>query len=242
VLDLPLAAWIVALFVTAGAAAIQGLVGVGYGMVAVPVLALLNPALTPVPQLLTAIPLTILMAWKERRAIDFRGVGWLIGGRVPGAAIGVGLLAIATQRFLDFFIGVVVLAAVVVLSSGLSMRITPVSQFGAGIASGTTSLVAAIGGPPTALLYSGEKAATIRSTLAAVFTVGVLFTIVVRFVTGNVSESDLGVALVLAPAVLVGWAVSVRYKSRLPQKGVRASVLAISAAAAVGLLMRAVSG
>lgn len=241
-LDLPVAIWILALVVTAGAAAIQGTVGVGYGMVAVPILALLNPALSPVPQLLTVVPLTVLMAWKEREAIDFRGVGWLLGGRVPGAAIGVALLTIATQRFLDLFIGIVVLSAVAILGAGLTVRITPLSQFGAGVASGTTSLVASIGGPPTALLYSGEKAPTIRSTLAAVFTIGVLFTIAVRLASGNVSESDLVVALVLLPAVIVGWFVSHRYKGLLPQTGVRISVLAISAVAAVGLLVRALTG
>lgn len=233
--------WLLALFVTAAAAAIQGLVGVGYGMVAVPVLALLNPALSPVPQLLTVIPLTVLMAWRERSDIDFNGVGWLLIGRIPGAAIGVGLLAVATTRFLDFFIGIVVFLAVIVLASGFSVRITPVSQFGAGVASGATSLVASIGGPPTALLYSGEKAATIRSTLAAVFTIGVLFTIAVRFVTGNVSESDLGVALVLAPGVVVGWFASTRLKERIPQGKVRSGVLLIAALAALALIVRAMS-
>jgi uncharacterized protein len=238
--DLSPFVWLLAILITGGAAAIQGLVGVGYGMVAVPVLALLNPALSPVPQLLTVIPLTVLMAWKERSDIDLRGVGWLLGGRVPGAAIGVGLLAVATQRFLDLFIGVVVLIATIVLASGFSVRITPYSQFGAGVASGATSLVASIGGPPTALLYSGEKAATIRSTLAAVFTMGVLFTIVVRLVTGNISEADLGVSMVLVPGVIAGWLVSTRVKERVPQGRVRAGVLVIAALAALGLMIRAI--
>lgn len=234
--------WILAFVVTAGAASIQGLVGVGYGMVAVPILALISPALVPVPQLITVIPLTVLMAWSERSDIDLSGVGWLLGGRIPGAAIGVGLLAIATQQFLDAFIGVVVLLAVVVMVRGLSVRITPISQFGAGVASGATGLVASIGGPPTALLYSGEKAATIRSTLAAVFTIGVLFTIAVRFATGNVAESDVGVAAALLPGVFLGWFASTRLKDRIPQNLVRKAVLALAAVAAIGLIIRATIG
>jgi uncharacterized membrane protein YfcA len=240
--DLSPLLWILALVVTAGAASIQGLVGVGYGMVAVPVLALISPQLAPVPQLLTVIPLTVLMAWGEWSDIDFRGVGWLLGGRVPGAAIGVALLAVASQRFLDLFIGVVVLLAVLVLARGFAVRITPTSQFGAGVASGTTSMVASIGGPPTALLYSGEKAATIRSTLAAVFTVGVLFTITVRLFTGNITESDLSVSLVLLPAVILGWVVSKGAIDRVPQEKVKSGVLVVAAAAAIGLIIRAISG
>ncbi len=103
-------------------------------------------------------------------------------------------------------------------------------------------MVASIGGPPTALLYSGEKAATIRSTLAAVFTIGVLFTITVRLLTGNISESDLSVSLVLLPAVILGWFVSKGVKDRVPQDKVKNGVLVVAAAAAIGLIIRAVSG
>jgi uncharacterized membrane protein YfcA len=92
------------------------------------------------------------------------------------------------------------------------------------------------------LLYSRETAPTIRATLAAVFTIGVAFTVVVRFVTGNVAQSDLAVAVALFPAVLVGWLVSTRYRDRLSQHRVRLGVLALSGAAALGLIIRAIAG
>ncbi|MCL1692867.1 MAG: sulfite exporter TauE/SafE family protein, partial [Actinomycetia bacterium] len=60
------AALITALIVTFIAAAIQGVVGMGFAMVSVPILALINPSLAPVPQLLITLPLTISMAWRER--------------------------------------------------------------------------------------------------------------------------------------------------------------------------------
>ena len=238
-IDLSPLLWLIVLAVTAGAAAIQGTVGIGYGMVSVPILELIDPALAPVPQLLTVVPLTVAMAWKEWDAMDFTGVGWLLGGRLPGAALGIGLLAIATQATLDLFIGTVVLAAVVIVGSGYTIRTTPVTQFGAGLASGVTSLVASIGGPPTALLYTQEEAATIRSTLAGVFTIGVLLSIVVRFVTGNVANSDLLLSLALFPAVVVGWLISRRYKDRFSQGRVRFGVLIVSGSAAVALIIRA---
>lgn len=82
----------------------------------------------------------------------------------------------------------------------------------------------------------------IRSTLALVFTFGVSFTLLVRQVTGNIAPSDWKAALVLAPAVLSGWAISLRFKDRIPQEAVRAAALIASAAAAIGLLIRAVAG
>ncbi len=226
---MPLEIWLLALVVTAIAAFVQGTVGLGYAVVAVPILALLDSSLVPVPQLLTALPLTLVMLWRERGDVDFSGVGWLIAGRVPGAAIGVLLLAIATQRALDLLIGSMVLIGVAILASGVSVRRVPVTQFGAGLASGTTGLVAGIGGPPTALLYSTAEAATIRSTLAAVFSIGVSISVGVRFSTGNATASDLEIAAVLLPAVLGGWWLSTLLKDRIPKERVRAAVLTLSA-------------
>lgn len=231
--------WALALLATVLAAFVQGTVGVGYAVVAVPILALLDPSLAPVPQLLTALPLTLIMLWREHSEVDLHGVGWLIAGRLPGAALGVGLLAIATQRTLDLIIGLMVLAGVVVLASGISVKRTPVTQFSAGMASGTTGLVASIGGPPTALLYSTAEAATIRATLAAVFSIGVSISIGMRYATGNAGIEDLKVAAVLLPAMLVGWLASTLLKDRVPKRGVRMGVLAVSAVAAVALVTRA---
>lgn len=241
-IDLSPIVWVLVLVVSATAAAIQGTVGIGYGLVAVPILALIDPRLSPVPQLLTVVPLTVAMAWRERHALDLRGVWWLLGGRLPGAAIGVALLALATQRTLDVLIGGTVLIAVLILMGGFRVRPTPATQFGAGVASGATSLVASIGGPPMALLYAGQEAPTVRATLSAVFTIGVVISVAVRLATGNIASTDLPVSLVILPAVIVGWLVSRRYKDRFSSSGVRLGVLGVSGLAAVGLVLRALTG
>jgi uncharacterized membrane protein YfcA len=224
------------------AAAVQGTVGVGFAMIAVPILSLLDPRLAPVPEILVILPLTIVMAWKERHAMDLHGVGWIIAGRFPGAAIGVALLAVATRRTLDIFIGIVVLAAVAIIGTSIRVHRTPATKFGAGVAAGTTGLVSSIGGPPVALLYSAEEAARIRSTLAAIFTIGVSITVTVRVATGNVTMTDLEVSAFLFPAVVIGYLVSLAIKDRIPRHAVRASILIVSALAGVALIGRAVAG
>lgn len=233
---------VLAFLITVGAAIVQGTVGLGFGMVAVPLLALLDPVLAPVPQLFAAVPLTILMAWRERKDMDLHGVGWLLLGRFPGAAIGVALLAIATQRTLDVFIGVAVLLAVAIIGSGFHVKRNRATKFAAGVASGTTGLVASIGGPPVALIYTSEEAATIRSTLGAIFTIGLGITISVRAVSGNITTTDLWISAWLIPAVLIGWSLSLHLKDRIPRHAVRAAILVICAVAAIALLVRAVVG
>ncbi len=231
-----------AFIVTAIATIVQGTVGVGFAMVAVPVISLIDPELAPVPQLLVVLPLTIAMAWRERRSMDLSGVGWIIAGRFPGAALGLALLVVATQTVLDVFIGVVVLLAVAILATGVHVKRTAATEFAAGVAAGTTGLVASMGGPPIALIYSRDEAPTIRSTLAAIFTVGVTISTIVRFSTGNVTSMDIRASLILFPAVVLGYAASVPLAGRITSATVRVAILAVCAFAGVALLGRAAFG
>ncbi len=234
------AALITALIVTFVAAATQGVVGMGFAMVSVPILALINPSLAPVPQLLITLPLTLTMAWRERHHIQLSGVGWIIGGQVPGAAIGVGLLAVATQQALDAAIALAVLGAVVIIASGFHVKRTPFSEFGAGLASGVSGFIASISGPPLALLYTRDDGPTVRSNLAAIFTIGLSITISARAMTGNITLSDVRVAAMLFPALVAGYLTSLRFKDRVSQGAVRIAILVLSCVGALGLIIRAV--
>jgi hypothetical protein len=186
--------------------------------------------------------MTGAMAWRERGSIEIKGIGWIIAGRIPGAILGVFLLGIATTRFLDAFIGLVVLGAVVIIGTGVHLNRTPVTKTIAGIASGTTGVVGSIGGPPIALIYSNEEAHTIRSTLAAVFTIGVLISTVFRWAGGHITMRDTQVAAVLFPAVVVGLYVAERVRDRISREHVRIAILIICAVAATALLVRAAVG
>jgi len=231
-------ALVAALVVTFLAATIQGVVGMGFAMVSVPILALVDPSLAPVPQLLVTLPLTLSMAWKERHHIQLPAIGWIIAGRIPGAVIGLALLAVATQRALDLAIAAVVIGAVAIIASGFHLKRTHASEFGAGVLSGTSSLIASIGGPPLALLYSSDDGPTIRSNLAAIFSVGLVITIIARSMSGNIAASDLKVAVIIFPALVAGYATSLRLKNRVSQPMVKMGVLTISLVGAVGLIVR----
>lgn len=209
-------------------------------MLAVPLLSLIHPSLAPAPQLLVALPLTVTMAWRERAAIDLQGFWWIIGGRIPGAVLGVALLAVASQRSLDILIALIVLGAVAAIARGLHIQRRRSTKLAAGVTSGTTGVVASIGGPPVAMLYSSDDSDTIRSTLAAVFTIGLTTSIVFRYASGNISMGDLHVALVLLPAAAIGYLISLVLKDRVPKKRVRAAILIVSGLGAVALLVRSI--
>lgn len=239
---MPSLAWIAALVVTYFAATVQGIVGLGFAMVSVPVLALIDPSLAPVPQLLMTLPLTMVMAWRERSHLSLAGVGWVITGRLPGAVIGVILLAVATQAVLQATIAVFVLVAVAIVATGFHLRRNPATQFGAGLFSGVSGLVASIGGPPLALLYTRDEGAVVRSNLAAVFVIGLSISIVARLVSGNMTWEDGRVAALLFPALVAGYLTSLALKDRWSGPAVRNGILVLSLIGALALIGRVVLG
>jgi uncharacterized membrane protein YfcA len=232
----------IALVVTGLGAAIQGTVGIGFGIVSVPLLSLLNPVLAPVPQLLLAVPLAMSMAWRERSHIEHRGVIWLLLGRIPGAILGLGLLTIATARLLDVGIAASVLVAVVILGTGYTVPRTKATEFGTGVIAGVMGMVASMGGPPAALLFKDATGPTVRSTLATFFSVGLMVTVLTRAFAGKISGDDLILTLLLAPGMVAGYIVSSRFHTRVDVRIIRPTILTLSTAAAVGLLVRAAIG
>lgn len=234
----PPAVLIIALAVTVVASMLQGTIGFGFAVLSVPILALLYPGLTPIPQILLAGPLTFSMALRERRQLDLTGAGWIVAGRLPGAAIGALLLATVTRQALDGVIAIIVLAAVVALAAGLTVRLTPLNKFAAGVASGITGTTSAIGGPPLALIYRNEEGGTLRSSLGAIFTIGVIINVTTLTIVGQIHRQDIVTALLLAPAVAVGLFLSRYLKGRVEGAVLRRGILAVSALAAIGLAVR----
>jgi hypothetical protein len=228
-----------AMAISCFAAAAQGVVGFGYAIVAVPLLSLVDPRLAPVPQILTALPLTVMTAWRERGDIDGRGVGWILAGRVPGLAIGALLVAVVSPRVLDVVIGLFVMVGVACLGTVARIPRNRLIDMCAGAMSGVSGYVSGIGGPPLALLYRDASGPTIRSTLGVLFAVGIVATVVTRGAVGQVTALDLKLgAVLLAPVVLGTW-LSRFLHDLIEGRGLRAAVLALSATAGIGLLLRA---
>lgn len=231
----------VAMLVTAVAAALQGTIGFGFAVLSVPILSLIDPVLAPVPQLLVTLPLTLSMAWRERQSVDLKGIGWVLAGRVPGAAVGVLLLQMAQKKSLDVLLAAVVLLAIGLLVTGVQVRRRPATELGAGLVSGVMGLVSSIGGPPLALLYRNETGPTIRASLAAIFSIGLCITIGARALADEISALDVHLGMLLLPALLLGLWVSRFFHGRVEGARLRAGILVVSASAAIGLLVRAMT-
>ena len=233
---------IIALVITAAAAALQGTVGVGFAMVSVPILTLVNSGFTPIPQVLLAFPMTIYMVIRERQHIDLRGAGWVLSGRLPGAIAGVILLGMVAQRTLDGMIAGFVIAAAVAMAAGWSVQQTRRNQFIAGVASGISGTTSAIGGPPLAFLYQHSAGERLRSSLAAIFSVGITINVTSLAVAGRIHRDDIVTAAILLPALAIGLFSSRWITGRIADATIRRGILIVSALAGIALAIRTIAG
>ena len=239
ILDLSVTSLIIALVVIALAASLQSSIGFGFNILAVLVLALIDPDLTPIPTMVMGIPLTALVYRRERQHADLHGLGWLMSGKVLGAFAGAALVAAVSRRFLDVFIALVVLGAVVLISSGFSIRHTKSTKFGVGLTSGVTGAASAIGGPPLALLYHRDRGPVVRSSLALIFFFGQFVKLLALGVNGQLSMRPVQLALILMPAMFVGYWTSGQFTDRVEGAPLRVGVLVVSSFAGFALLGKA---
>lgn len=231
---------VVAWIVTFAAATLQGTIGFGFSVLSVPILTLLDPAFTPIPQLFMAAPLTLAAAWRERYNLDLSGLGWIVLGRVPGALLGAWMLTLLPERLLDFVIAGIVFFAVLAIGSGWTIRLNRPNRVVAGFASGFSGTTSAIGGPPMALLYRSAEGSVIRSSLGAIFAIGLAINLSSLYATGAVVSDDYRVVGLLIVPALLGFAFSSRVKGRIGGQALRRAILLISGFASVALFARAV--
>ena len=219
-------------------AAVQGLVGLGLGLVAAPVTMLLEPALMPDLLLWLAMIFPLLTLTREHTDIDWRGLGWSVLARIPGTAVGVYLLTIISTRVLGIAVAVMVLVSVATTARAVVVPVNRSSLFTAGFASGIAGTATSIGGPPLAILYQHRPPQQIRSTLGIYFIVGAALSLVGLAVTGGLEASTFVLAMAFVPCLLVGFLIHRVLRGLLPRDRVRVAVLVVCATSAVVLLAR----
>lgn len=220
------------------ASCLQASIGFGMGMLAAPVVALIDPSLIPGTLIMLASLVTLMVVIRERTAIDVRGTGWALVGRVPGTVAGALLLAAMPERALALAIAGVVLAGVLVTTFGWAPTPRRRNLVLAGATSGVLGTATSIGGPPMALVWQRSTGAELRGTMSGFFLIGSVLSIGMLSLTGSIDGDTWRWFAFLIPATVVGYALS-RWANRLlnPQRQ-RWTAIVVSAAGAGVLVVQ----
>ena len=219
-------------------ATLQGSVGFGMGLLASPILILIDPGFVPGPILLSTTVLTVLLVYRERTAIDFHGIQWAMVGRLVGTVLASAILLVVSADQLVLLIGVFILSAVGMSLSGFRFDpIRPVLVV-AGMLSGLLGTVASVGGPPMALVYQHAAGARIRSTMSGFFLLGTILSLGALWYVGRFDAYEIQLTLVMLPSVLTGFVLS-KWTAVYDDRGyVRPAVLSVAAGAGLLVIIR----
>jgi uncharacterized membrane protein YfcA len=220
------------------AAFIQGATGVGFALLVAPVLAFVAPDLLPACLLALMIPLNVYVAWREWAAVDRSGAGWITAGRFFGTFGGLWVLTALTSSQLQILIGAAIILAAAVTLIAPSFKPGRRGFVAVGAVTGVTETATGIAGPPLALVYQHQAAATLRSTLALCFLLGQLMSLAILALAGRATAAQLGMALMLTPALVIGAVLSHMIHGRIGGSALRAFVLIFAAATGALLLVR----
>lgn len=230
--------WLAAVLIIAVGAAIQGSVGFGLGVVGAPLLVLLEPRLVPGPILLDALLLTVLVTVREWKHVQLSDLGWSVPGRLLGTGLAVWILKVVPEGRLQLTMGAFMLLGVVLTMVGPRIRVGRRALFGAGTLAGVMSTITSMGGPPMALLYQNEAGPKLRGTLAAFFSLGVVFSLAGLTVAGRFGWTEVRLAALLLPGVVIGFVLSAWTAERLDKRHTRTVVLVTSAVAGVLVVVK----
>ena len=222
-------------------AVVQGSIGFGLNLIAAPVLVLVDPTLVPGPTIVIAFVFTALLAARERRAIDLRGVRWAFYGRLPGSAAGALAVAALSARALSLAIAAIVLLAVAITASGAHVAPTRNVLVGAGVLSGLMGTASSIGGPPMAMALSSSTGAAMRGTLSAFFLLGTVVSVALLAAVGEFGTGDVIASAALLPPLLVGFALSRFIAPHVDGGRLRVAILVVSTLAAVSVIVSALA-
>jgi uncharacterized membrane protein YfcA len=236
--DVSVAVLAALLLASAAGGAIQGVIGFGFALVAVPALALMEPHAVPVTVMLMALPMTVVMALRERHHIDGRGFAAIMVGRVLGIAGGVALLSVVRAGSLSVLVGVMILLGVVLSVLGLDIVPTPWVNVGAGVLSGVMGTTSAIGGPALAVVYQRRPGPELRSTLALSYLAGIVLAIGALAAIGKVHRWHVVLAIELVPGLLAGLWLSFRLAKALDHRWLRQTVLSLAAISGAVIIVR----
>ena len=220
--------------------AVQGAVGFGLGLIAAPVLLLLDPRWVPGPVLASGVTLTILVAYRDRADIDLMGLRFAFIGRTIGTVAAALLLTVLSANAFDIIFGGLVLLAVGLSMLGMKVSLTPGHATLAGLLSGFMGTISSIGGPPLALLYQREGGPRLRATLSALFVTGAAISVAALALIGRYGVVELWLTAFLVPPALLGFVAAGWLRGLVDRSGVRPLVLTLSAASATAVLVRAI--
>ncbi len=219
---------------------LQTTTGVGFAMVAVPMLVLVDLSYAPGPSLFVMLFLSIAMVAGSRSDVDRQGFVSLFPGVFLGTIAGSRLLGMLSASAFGLVFGFIVLAALAIGRMGFAPRQSPVVNASGGFVSGMMGTISGIHGPPLAVMYQRAEPARARATIAFVFVVASVLSLISLNSAGHFGRVEALAGLALVPGLAVGFVLASTGRRFISDRVARNGMLWIAAISAITLIGKSV--
>ena len=201
---------------------VQSVAGFGSALLAVPLMVVVIDLQSAV--IISSVVGTmsnLLQSWQLRRNIHIKMTKRFLLSTVIGAPAGLLLFIYANQSALKIVLGISILFGVFVLSRGLELQhISSWLDWVMGVLSGVLLMATSTNGPPLVFVLQARKIdpATFRATLNMVFLVSGAFGLAMFGFAGEIVRSDINIAAVSVPAMIIGVSLGVVIRKYVQQE------------------------
>ena len=183
-------ALLLALLAMALGGVIQASVGLGFALIAIPLIALIEPAFIPGPIILAGMVMVVLIAGRNWSTIDRGEIAIGVGGLAAGTVLGAAGLWLIPPAWSRPAFGLMIIVAVVVSLAAPPLRLTRANLLAAGAASGVMGTMVGLHGPPLGLVYQYEDPARARVMLSTFFIPATLISLAALALLGRFGSAN----------------------------------------------------
>ncbi len=238
-------ALVVTALVVALAATVQLAAGFGFGLAAVPLLAVVLDAHDAVVLALALATFTnTYQAWTGRHDADRRVVARLLAGAAIGLPVGLLVFRLLEERWLKLLIGLTVLAAVVLIARRIDLRHAGRGlDVTAGVMSGALTMSSGVNGPPLVFVLQARHfpPARFRGTITTVFAVLDVVSVATFAIADELDGRLLQGMAAALPGLAAGAVVGMALRRHLHVERFRVLVLVLLSVAATTALVSALA-
>ena len=219
-------------------ATLQASVGYGHGLVAVPLLILINPDFIPAPFIFVSLILMLTVALRNKSALRGKNFNWIFLGLALGTPLGILLLKYFKGINFSVAVALIIMFGVTISSLKTKISVCPSSQGISGFISAIMGTVTGVGGAPIALLYQYGQGKEIRAILSLMFFAASLISFVGLVIAGLFQAKELILSLYLLPGILLGLWLGPHLAKYTDQGYSRLAILMLSLASAIAILVK----
>jgi len=239
-MELTLSTYILVNFIIIVGSILQMVTGVTAGIIIVPFIAMISYTLMPVPIVFGSLALTLLMTYQGREHIDTKNIPQISFGMLIGIILSIFILKKMELEHMGLVIGFLILISIAISIKVKSFTLNRSLNYVGGFLAGVMGTMALVGGQILALLFQNHSLASLKATLALLYTLFSVVLLIIFYMFGEFSYEQMISGFYLMPGFIIGFVISPIFSKYFNPKYSKVVVLIMATLGALVLIGKSI--